>query len=181
MASVEKRPPAKKIPKKLAPKKKRKVPEEELKIKQGEIEVKKSKKAKRAIEEKKISDTEEVLYVQRVPDSEITQLKCFVMMPTDEELKELYVAQLYLKNPMIVPQAPHDVFFDSDISVIADKSVKVAMEFLNADWRKREMKRKKLQKMKMTRDKMMRSLSRRCPDFQGLDKSGPNLWLRLAH
>ncbi|GMN59356.1 hypothetical protein TIFTF001_028444 [Ficus carica] len=35
--------------------------------------------------------------------------KCSVMMPTDEELKEPYVAQLYLKNHMVVPQAPQDL------------------------------------------------------------------------
>ncbi|GMN51249.1 hypothetical protein TIFTF001_020399 [Ficus carica] len=29
--------------------------------------------------------------------------KCFMMMPTDEELKEQCVAQLYLKNPTVVP------------------------------------------------------------------------------
>ncbi|GMN59279.1 hypothetical protein TIFTF001_028357 [Ficus carica] len=34
------------------------------------------------------------------------QPKCFVMMPTDEELKDPRVAQLYLKNPTVVPQ-PH--------------------------------------------------------------------------
>ncbi|GMN48471.1 hypothetical protein TIFTF001_017646 [Ficus carica] len=32
--------------------------------------------------------------------------KCFVMMPIEEELKDPCVAQLYLKNPKIVPQLP---------------------------------------------------------------------------
>ncbi|GMN72081.1 hypothetical protein TIFTF001_052782 [Ficus carica] len=32
--------------------------------------------------------------------------KCFVMMPTDEELKDPSVGQLYLKNPTVVPQPP---------------------------------------------------------------------------
>ncbi|GMN59355.1 hypothetical protein TIFTF001_028443 [Ficus carica] len=59
MASAKKRPPAEKIPKKLTPEKKRRVPEEGLKRKHGEIEVKESKKAKRAVEEKKISNAEE--------------------------------------------------------------------------------------------------------------------------
>ena len=34
------------------------------------------------------------------------QPKCFVMMPTNEELKDPCVAQLYLKNPTVVPQPP---------------------------------------------------------------------------
>ena len=34
------------------------------------------------------------------------QPKCFVIMPTEEELKDPWVAQLYLKNPKIVPQLP---------------------------------------------------------------------------
>ncbi|GMN48336.1 hypothetical protein TIFTF001_017518 [Ficus carica] len=78
------------------------------------------------------------------------QPKCFVMMPTDEELKDPYVTQLHLKNPTVVPQPPrktpvtqpstetssdsqNDVFIDSDIGVVADKGVKAAMEFFNAD------------------------------------------------
>ncbi|GMN64657.1 hypothetical protein TIFTF001_033731 [Ficus carica] len=267
MASAKKKPPADKITKKPAPEKKRRAPEEGLKRKQGEIEVKESKKAKRAIEEKKNSDTEEVsnvkfdnnddavklglLYMifyiplanansmkidpkyfaladnlkefnafpwgmlsweatrnaicnavenrlssKRIPlkkaekvhysiagfphdlliwayESILTiagkfttkyveanphllswtsvdnvkfdavmsaliavgekQSKCFVIMPTDKELKESYVAQLYLKNPMVVPQAHYDGFVDFDIGVIADKGVKVTMDFLNAD------------------------------------------------
>ncbi|GMN47644.1 hypothetical protein TIFTF001_016816 [Ficus carica] len=32
--------------------------------------------------------------------------KCFVIMPTEEELKDPCVAQLYLKNPNVVPQLP---------------------------------------------------------------------------
>ncbi|GMN48635.1 hypothetical protein TIFTF001_017818 [Ficus carica] len=32
--------------------------------------------------------------------------KCFVIMPTEKELKNPYVAQLYLKNPKVVPQLP---------------------------------------------------------------------------
>ncbi|GMN60884.1 hypothetical protein TIFTF001_029972 [Ficus carica] len=38
------------------------------------------------------------------------QLKCFVMMPTDEELKKSFVAQLYLKNHMVVPHAPRKTY-----------------------------------------------------------------------
>ncbi|GMN32041.1 hypothetical protein TIFTF001_050777 [Ficus carica] len=34
------------------------------------------------------------------------QPKCFVIMPTKKELKDLWVAQLYLKNPKVVPQLP---------------------------------------------------------------------------
>ncbi|GMN64856.1 hypothetical protein TIFTF001_033911 [Ficus carica] len=34
------------------------------------------------------------------------QPKCFVMMPTEEELKDPWVARLYLKNPKAVPQLP---------------------------------------------------------------------------
>ena len=52
MASVEKRPPAEKNPKKSTPEKKRRASKEGLKRKHGEIEVKKSKKAKRALEKK---------------------------------------------------------------------------------------------------------------------------------
>ncbi|GMN63844.1 hypothetical protein TIFTF001_032909 [Ficus carica] len=58
MTSAKKRPPVEKIPKKPTPEKKRRVPKEGLKRKQGEIEVKESKKAKRAVEEKKILDAE---------------------------------------------------------------------------------------------------------------------------
>ncbi|GMN71401.1 hypothetical protein TIFTF001_051827 [Ficus carica] len=45
-----------------------------------------------------------------------------------------------------------------DISVVTDKGVKAAMDFLNANKTKikREMKRKKLKKMKLMREKMMR-------------------------
>ncbi|GMN31349.1 hypothetical protein TIFTF001_050734 [Ficus carica] len=32
--------------------------------------------------------------------------QCFVIMPTEEELKDPWVAQLYLKNPKVVPQLP---------------------------------------------------------------------------
>ncbi|GMN22902.1 hypothetical protein TIFTF001_047505 [Ficus carica] len=32
------------------------------------------------------------------------QPKCFVIMPTEEELKDPWVAQLYLKNPKVLPQ-----------------------------------------------------------------------------
>ncbi|GMN48000.1 hypothetical protein TIFTF001_017167 [Ficus carica] len=232
MASVEKRPPAEIIPKKPTLEKNRRAPDEGLKRKQGEIEVKESKKPKRAIDEKKNSDTEEfevgedlgrffinefclitdmkclsnakfdndddtiklgllymifciplanansvkidpkyfaladnleefnaflwvvlscitgfphvlliwayesiptkagkftIKYVEANPrmlswtsadnvkfDAVMSALttvgrkhpKCFVMMPTDEELKEQCVAQLYLKNPTVVPQAP---------------------------------------------------------------------------
>ncbi|GMN67832.1 hypothetical protein TIFTF001_036912 [Ficus carica] len=69
MASADKRPPTEKFPKKSAPEKKRRVPEEGLKRKQGEIEVKELKKAKRAVE-KKISEAEEVLHniVMRLTD-----------------------------------------------------------------------------------------------------------------
>ncbi|GMN66050.1 hypothetical protein TIFTF001_035117 [Ficus carica] len=94
--------------------------------------------------------------------------QCFVMMPTDKELNEPCVAQLYLMNPMFVPQVPcktpimqpsiatnsdwlefqkeirgeveepnhcvpYDGLLNSDIGVVADKGVKAAMEFLNAD------------------------------------------------
>ncbi|GMN46132.1 hypothetical protein TIFTF001_015320 [Ficus carica] len=129
MTLAEKMPNAEKIPKKPAPEKKRRVPEEGLKKKQGEIEVKESKNAKRAIEEKRNSDVEETCSnlkqwlslrqyqgVIRQPCIKkflklkmlgwAGQPKCFVMMPTDEELKEPCVAQLYLENPMVVPQAP---------------------------------------------------------------------------
>ncbi|GMN66677.1 hypothetical protein TIFTF001_035739 [Ficus carica] len=34
------------------------------------------------------------------------QPKCFVIMPTEEELKDPWVAQLYLNNPKVVPQLP---------------------------------------------------------------------------
>ncbi|GMN70861.1 hypothetical protein TIFTF001_055481 [Ficus carica] len=124
------------------------------------------------------------------------------MIPTDKEMKEPCVAQLYLNDPTVVPQAPRktlvmqpstatnsdwwslernsrrgtrgmfrktvsddlrlgfqdDGFLDSDINVVADKGVKAAMDFLNANKTKikREMKRKKLKKMKMMREKMMR-------------------------
>ena len=60
MTSVDKRPLAKKFSKKLTPESKRKVAEEGLKRKQGKIKVKESKKAKRAVEEKMISEVEEV-------------------------------------------------------------------------------------------------------------------------
>ncbi|GMN60165.1 hypothetical protein TIFTF001_029249 [Ficus carica] len=53
----------------------------------------------------------------------VSEKHCFVMMPTDEELKE----------PCVVPQAPHNGFLDSDIGVVVDKGVKAAMDFLNAD------------------------------------------------
>ena len=48
MVSVEKRPPTKKNPKKLAPEKNIRAPEEGLKRKQGEIEVKESKKVNKS-------------------------------------------------------------------------------------------------------------------------------------
>ncbi|GMN63993.1 hypothetical protein TIFTF001_033053 [Ficus carica] len=35
-----------------------------------------------------------------------SQLKCFDLMPTEEELKNPWVARLYLKNPKAVPQLP---------------------------------------------------------------------------
>ncbi|GMN59508.1 hypothetical protein TIFTF001_028602 [Ficus carica] len=35
-----------------------------------------------------------------------SQLKCFALMPTDEELKNPWVARLYLKKPKDVPQLP---------------------------------------------------------------------------
>ncbi|GMN32549.1 hypothetical protein TIFTF001_041751 [Ficus carica] len=35
-----------------------------------------------------------------------SQLKCFDFMPTEKELKNLWVARLYLKNPKVVPQLP---------------------------------------------------------------------------
>ncbi|GMN65793.1 hypothetical protein TIFTF001_034871 [Ficus carica] len=59
IASVEKRQPAKKNPKKPAPEKKRKALEEGLKRKQGENEVKESRKAKRTLEEKKNANAED--------------------------------------------------------------------------------------------------------------------------
>ncbi|GMN48582.1 hypothetical protein TIFTF001_017742 [Ficus carica] len=59
MASVEKRLPAEKNPKKPTPEKKRKVPEAGLKRKQRENEVKESKKVKRTLEEKN-ADAEEI-------------------------------------------------------------------------------------------------------------------------
>ena len=34
------------------------------------------------------------------------QPKGFVMMPTEEELKDPWVARLYLKNPSVVPNLP---------------------------------------------------------------------------
>ncbi|GMN68963.1 hypothetical protein TIFTF001_038011 [Ficus carica] len=34
------------------------------------------------------------------------QPKCFVIMPTEKELKDPWVARLYLKNPNVVPQLP---------------------------------------------------------------------------
>ncbi|GMN50785.1 hypothetical protein TIFTF001_019939 [Ficus carica] len=124
------------------------------------------------------------------------QLWCLMMMPNDKEMKEPCVAQLYLKDPTVVPQAPRktpitqsstatnynwlefqkeirregnptttyrvnyrhkrnvhnddsdamktnsddlrfgpqdDGFLDSDIGFVADKGVKAAMDFLNAD------------------------------------------------
>ncbi|GMN60739.1 hypothetical protein TIFTF001_029838 [Ficus carica] len=39
----------------------------------------------------------------RIP-STVTMPKCFVIMPTEKELKDPWVAQLYLKNPKGVPQ-----------------------------------------------------------------------------
>ncbi|GMN59278.1 hypothetical protein TIFTF001_028359 [Ficus carica] len=70
MASADKRPPAEKISKKPAPERKSRVAVEGLKRKQGEIEIKESNKAKRAVEEKKISEAEEVFYniVMRLMD-----------------------------------------------------------------------------------------------------------------
>ena len=35
------------------------------------------------------------------------QPKGFVMMPTEEELKDPWVARLYLKNPSVVPNLPN--------------------------------------------------------------------------
>ncbi|GMN48653.1 hypothetical protein TIFTF001_017821 [Ficus carica] len=35
-----------------------------------------------------------------------SQLKCFALMPTEEELKNPWVAPLYLKKPKVVPQLP---------------------------------------------------------------------------
>ncbi|GMN20228.1 hypothetical protein TIFTF001_051002 [Ficus carica] len=35
-----------------------------------------------------------------------TTLKCFVLMPTEEELKNTWVARLFLKNPNALPQLP---------------------------------------------------------------------------
>ncbi|GMN39674.1 hypothetical protein TIFTF001_008909 [Ficus carica] len=35
-----------------------------------------------------------------------SQLKCFALMPTEEELKNPWVARLYLKKPKAVPQLP---------------------------------------------------------------------------
>ncbi|GMN64721.1 hypothetical protein TIFTF001_033806 [Ficus carica] len=37
------------------------------------------------------------------------QPKCFVVMPTEEELKDSCAAQLYLKNPNVVPQLPRKI------------------------------------------------------------------------
>ncbi|GMN47950.1 hypothetical protein TIFTF001_017127 [Ficus carica] len=61
MASADKKPSVEKISKKPAPERKRRLAEEGLKRKHGEIEVKESKKAKRAVEEKMISEAEEVI------------------------------------------------------------------------------------------------------------------------
>ncbi|GMN55635.1 hypothetical protein TIFTF001_024745 [Ficus carica] len=38
--------------------------------------------------------------------STFTAPKCFALMPTEEELKDPWVARLYLKNPKVVPQLP---------------------------------------------------------------------------
>ncbi|GMN47610.1 hypothetical protein TIFTF001_016789 [Ficus carica] len=95
MASAEKRPSREKNPKKLAPEKKRRVPEEGLKRKQGEIEVKESKKAKRTLEENKNSDVEEVLHniVMRLTDH-LGMGSTYLALAVDNQLMSRYFSTL---------------------------------------------------------------------------------------